>query len=313
MRLVTYLPSHGDQRPRVGVLQRSGTEVADLHRLAALAGEEIPTSSVLALLQAGPAVLARVAELADALERGQDPVAAAPAGRPVLEPLAGVRLLAPVPRPGKILCVGVNYRDHVLEVPGRSLPDEPFVFSKLPSVTIGPHDPIVHPGPPHTVDYEVELACVIGQHGRRIPAARALEYVAGYTILNDVSARDVQFRNNQVTLGKNFESFAPMGPCLATPDELGEPQDVELRSFVNGEPRQRARTSTMLFNIPILIAHISDVCSLEPGDVISTGTPAGVGAFRQPPSFLQPGDVVRMEIDGIGAIENQVIADTSAY
>jgi acylpyruvate hydrolase len=252
---------------------------------------------MMALLAAGPPALAGVRDL---ISLAPEPAA--------VHRLGEVQLQAPIPRPGKILCAGVNYRDHVLEVPGRSLPDEPSFFAKLPSVVIGPFDAIRHPGVPHTVDYEVELACVIGAPAYRIPAARALQYVAGYTILNDVSARDVQFRNNQITLGKNFDTFAPMGPCLATPDELGDPQDVQVRTFVNGDPRQHARTSSMVFDIPALIAWVSHVCTLEPGDVVSTGTPAGVGAFRQAPKFLEHGDVVRMEIDGIGAIENRVIS-----
>jgi 2-keto-4-pentenoate hydratase/2-oxohepta-3-ene-1,7-dioic acid hydratase in catechol pathway len=310
MRLVTYQRAGGPQRPRVGALLRSGTHLADLERLAGTSSEMLPTTSMLDLLAAGPSALALAEALVDTVER--DSSGAQGLSHPAVEPMDRVRLLAPIPRPGKVLCVGVNYKDHVLEVPGRSLPDEPFVFSKLPSVVIGPYDRIVHPGDPHTVDYEVELACVIGKPGRRIPPERALEHVAGYTIMNDVSARDVQFRNNQVTLGKNFDSFAPMGPCLATPDELEDAMDVELRSFVNGEPRQRARTSAMIFGVPTVISRLSHVCTLEAGDVISTGTPAGVGAFRQPPRFLQAGDVVRMEIDGIGAIENTVAADDAS-
>jgi 2-keto-4-pentenoate hydratase/2-oxohepta-3-ene-1,7-dioic acid hydratase in catechol pathway len=211
----------------------------------------------------------------------------------------------PIDRPQKIVCVGLNYRDHA-EEQGTELPTAPLLFAKWPNALIGPGEPIVIPRPETQTDYEVELAVVIGRAARRVREAHALDYVFGYTILNDVSARDVQFRNNQLTLGKNFDTFAPMGPCLATPEELGNPQDVEVRTFVNGESRQRARTSSMLFDIPTLIAWVSEVCTLEPGDVLSTGTPAGVGAFRRPPRFLEPDDVVRMEIDGIGAIENRV-------
>jgi acylpyruvate hydrolase len=299
MRLVTFVPVEATDRhpPTLLGALLGDDRVVDLARLSAAAGGvDLPLTGMMTLLAAGPPALAGVRDL----------ISVAPDAAAVRR-LDEVQLQAPIPRPGKILCAGVNYRDHIL-VPGRSLPDEPSFFAKLPSVVIGAFDGIRHPGAPHTVDYEVEPACVIGMPGYRIPATRALQYVAGYTILNDVSARDVQFRNNQLTLGKKFDTFAPMGPFLATPDELGDPQDVQVRTFVNGDPRQHASTSCMVFDIPALIAWVSHVCTLEPGDVVSTGTPAGVGAFRQQPRFLENGDVVRMEIDGIRAIENRVIS-----
>ncbi len=176
MRLVTYVLAHDEPLQRVGVLLRSGGLVANLGLLVDAAGVAIPTASMLELLGAGPRVLEQAGRLVDALER--ELADGAGADHPAVASLDGVRLLAPIPRPGKLLCVGVNYRDHVLEVPKRSLPDEPFVFSKLPSVVIGPYDSIRHPGAPHTLDYEVELALVIGRSGRRIPPERALEHVA---------------------------------------------------------------------------------------------------------------------------------------
>lgn len=219
-----------------------------------------------------------------------------------------VRLRPPLLRPGKILCVGSNYESHLAENPNATRPEEPFIFAKLPSGVIGPGDPIVKPAATEALDYEVELAVVIGRPMRDVPAARALEHVAGYTIMNDVSARDVQFRNNQITLGKNFDAFAPLGPCLVTADEIGDPRRLRLRAWVNGEPRQEAAAGEMIFGVAEVLAYLSRFMTLEPGDVVSTGTPAGVGAFRQPPAYLQSGDIVTLEIDGIGRLENPVVA-----
>ena len=220
-----------------------------------------------------------------------------------------VRVLAPIPRPGKILCAGVNYRGHLEENPDAKLPEKPFFFSKLPSVVIGPGEPIVHPKMTQQLDYEVELAVVIGQKVHRTPENEIMGCIAGYTMLNDVSARDIQFNDQQLTLGKNFDTFAPMGPCLLTADALPEPGEVRLRSFVNGRVMQDSSTADWVFPLPQLLSFLSHVMTLEPGDVVSTGTPAGVGAFQQPPVFLQPGDVVTLEIEGIGRLENSVVAE----
>jgi 2-keto-4-pentenoate hydratase/2-oxohepta-3-ene-1,7-dioic acid hydratase in catechol pathway len=217
-----------------------------------------------------------------------------------------VRLRPPLLRPGKILCAGTNYHSHMQENPAATLPTEPFFFAKLASGVIGPGEPIVKPALSEQLDYEVELAVVIGRAMRHVPAERALAHVAGYTIMNDVSARDIQFRNNQITLGKNFDTFAPMGPCLVTADEIADPQRLRLRTWVNGEVRQDNTTADMIFGVAELLARLSAVMTLEPGDVVSTGTPAGVGVFRAPPALLQPGDVVRLEIEGIGRLENPV-------
>ena len=219
-----------------------------------------------------------------------------------------VRLRPPLLRPGKILCVGTNFEGHLAENPAATRPPEPFIFAKLPSGVIGPGDAIVKPTPATQLDYEVELAVVIGRPLRQVPAERALEYVAGYTIMNDVSARDVQFRNNQITLGKNFDTFAPLGPCLVTADEIGDPRRLRLRTWVNGELRQDETAADMIFGVADVLAYLSAVMTLEPGDVVSTGTPAGVGAFRQPPAYLEPGDVVTLEIEGIGRLENPVVS-----
>jgi 2-keto-4-pentenoate hydratase/2-oxohepta-3-ene-1,7-dioic acid hydratase in catechol pathway len=234
---------------------------------------------------------------------------AASRGMHVDHALDDVRLRAPIPRPGKILCSGINYRGHFEENPGAKLPETPFFFSKVPSAVIGPGDSIVHPKLTRQLDYEVELAVVIGRTLRRAEEGEAMDAVAGYTILHDVSARDVQFKDNQITLGKNFDTFAPMGPCLVTVDEVPDPGNLRLRSSVNGKVLQDGSTRDWVFPLPRLLASLSAVMTLEPGDVVSTGTPAGVGVFRKPQVFLRPGDVVVLEIEGIGRLENPVVAE----
>ena len=224
-------------------------------------------------------------------------------------PASAVRLLAPIPRPGKILCSGINYRGHLEENPGAKLPETPFFFSKLPSAVIGPGEPIVHPAATSQLDYEVELAVVIGRTLHRARESEVTPAIAGYTILHDVSARDVQFKDNQITLGKNFDTFAPMGPCLVTPDEVPDPASLKLRSLVNGRVLQDSSTRDWVFPLPVLIASLSRVMTLEPGDVVTTGTPAGVGVFRKPPVFLKPGDTVTLEIERVGRLENPVMAE----
>jgi 2-keto-4-pentenoate hydratase/2-oxohepta-3-ene-1,7-dioic acid hydratase in catechol pathway len=219
------------------------------------------------------------------------------------------KLCAPVPRPGKILCSGINYRGHMAENPSATLPTDPFFFSKLPTTVIGPDEPIVSPKCTRQLDYEVEFAVVIGATMKRTPEKDVMGCVAGYTILHDVSARDVQFKDNQITLGKNFDTFCPLGPCLVTTDELTDPCHVKLRSLLNGRVMQDGNTADWVFPLPVLLSRLSRVMTLEPGDIVSTGTPAGVGVFRVPPVFLKPGDVVRLEIEGIGTLENPVVAE----
>jgi len=221
-----------------------------------------------------------------------------------------VRLLAPIPRPGKILCSGINYLSHKEENPNAALPESPFFFSKLPSVVIGPGSAIVHPKASQQVDYEVELAVVIGKILRRTQPDQVMQGVAGYTILHDVSARDVQFKDNQITLGKNFDTFAPMGPCIVTADELPDPGNLRLRTTLNGQVMQDGSTRDWLFPLSKLLSALSQVMTLEPGDVVTTGTPAGVGVFRKPPVFLRPRDRIVLEIEKIGRLENVVVAET---
>lgn len=217
------------------------------------------------------------------------------------------RLLAPL-RPGKLLFCGVNYPGHLEENPGAVLPEVPFFFSKLPSAVIGPDEPIAMPSPTTQLDYEVELAVVIGRHGRRVARDAALDHVFGYTVVNDVSARDVQFKDAQITLGKNADTFCPLGPAIVPADEIPDPQALTLGADVNGEQRQHDHTANMLFDVARLIEFVSATITLEPGDIVTTGTPAGVGCFRDPPLWLAPGDRVTVTVDGIGSLSNPVVA-----
>jgi 2-keto-4-pentenoate hydratase/2-oxohepta-3-ene-1,7-dioic acid hydratase in catechol pathway len=221
----------------------------------------------------------------------------------------GVRLLAPVPRPGKVICLGLNYADHARET-GAELPTEPAVFSKASTSVIGPGETIRIPRATQQVDYEVEMAAVIGRGGKDIDAARAAEHVAGYTILNDVSARDYQLTKpaGQWYLGKSFDTFCPMGPWLVTPDEIGDPYALAIRCRLHEVTAQDSNTSNLIFRVPQIIEYVSRVFTLEPGDVISTGTPGGVGMARTPPVWLSPGDRVVCEVEAIGRLENPVAA-----
>ncbi|NPV53290.1 MAG: fumarylacetoacetate hydrolase family protein [Firmicutes bacterium] len=216
-----------------------------------------------------------------------------------------VRTLAPIARPGKIICIGLNYRDHAAEV-GSDLPAEPVLFSKFANAVAGPGDPIIIPPVTSQVDYEAELAVVIGRRGRDIPSDRAMEYVAGYTAFNDVSARDLQFRDGQWIKGKTLDAFAPMGPHLITRDEVPDPENLTIRLLLNGGVMQDSNTAQLIFGVRELIAYISSLMTLEPGDIIATGTPSGVGFKRKPPVFLKDGDVVTVEIEMVGRLTNPV-------
>jgi 2-keto-4-pentenoate hydratase/2-oxohepta-3-ene-1,7-dioic acid hydratase in catechol pathway len=228
-------------------------------------------------------------------------------------PLASLKLAPPFPRPQRnIICVGKNYADHARELAGSVFKDDatlahPMVFTKVPETVVGPGDPIViDPVVSTAIDYEGELAVVIGQGGRNIAKAEALQHVGGYTIVNDVTARDLQQRHGQWFLGKSQDGFCPMGPWVVTPDAI-DLSNTGLRTYVNGELRQNANTRDLIFDVPTLIAVISQGITLKPGDIIATGTPAGVGMGFDPPRWLKAGDVVRIEIDGIGALENPVL------
>jgi 2-keto-4-pentenoate hydratase/2-oxohepta-3-ene-1,7-dioic acid hydratase in catechol pathway len=244
------------------------------------------------------------------------PEALAPAG---LERLRGARLArlpvvrgrprlgCPLAGPGKIVCIGLNYTDHAEEV-GMALPKEPTVFIKAPSAVCGPDDPTVRPRGGVKLDYEVELAAVIGRDARNVDEARALRHVAGYCIVNDVSERAFQMEHGGTTTkGKSADTFGPVGPWLVTADEVGDPQNLELWTTVNGERRQQGTTSKMIFTVAALVAYVSRFMSLRRGDLISTGTPAGVGHGFKPPRYLQPGDVVELGISGLGIQHHRIV------
>jgi len=219
-----------------------------------------------------------------------------------------VKLLAPIPRPPKIICIGLNYRDHA-EEGGNPIPEVPTVFSKFHTALIGHGQPIVIPKNSTKPDYEAELAVVIGKGGRYIPEERWREHVFGYTIINDVSARDFQTATSQWMIGKTFDTFAPVGPAIVTADEVDDPHCLDISLHLSGDLMQRSNTRNMIFSIPRLISYLSSVFTLEPGDIIATGTPAGVGFARKPPRWLQPGDEVRIRIEGIGELVNPVVAE----
>lgn len=223
-------------------------------------------------------------------------------------PLAAARLLAPVPRPGKIFAIGLNYADHIAES-GVETPQQQVWFTKAVTSVNGPHDPILIAKAGPFVDYEVELVAVIGAGGRNIARADAAKHVFGYCIGNDVTERMWQHRTPQWSLGKSFDTHAPVGPWIVTADEIGDPHDLGLRCIVNGETRQNSNTRHLVFDIWSQIEHLSQAMTLEPGDLIFTGTPGGVGAAMSPRQFLKAGDVVRCEVDRIGAIEATLTAE----
>jgi len=223
-------------------------------------------------------------------------------------PLSQVGLRPPVPHPGKIIAVGLNYRDHFIESGAKEPPKTPILFAKFTTSISGPGDAIVIPEGDHQVDYEAELAVVIGKRGKAVPEANAVEYVAGYMPLNDVSARTWQFADKQWVRGKSCDTFCPTGPYLTTRDEIPDPHALSICARVNGATLQDSNTSKMIFRVPYLIAFISQSITLEPGDIIATGTPEGVGVFRTPPIFLRPGDIVEVEIEKLGVLRNPVLA-----
>ena len=292
MRLVTCL---FEQQRYLGVV--TGNEVfIPAHTDAA------PTefSDMLSLIDGGQAALLHLA------------AALATAGSSRV-PLAQVELLAPIPRPRKnIVCLGWNYFDHAKESAAGSgrtieIPEHPVVFTKGVTSVNGPYAEIpAQPEVTQQLDWEVELGVIIGTGGRGISEARALDHVFGYTVINDISARDVQFRHKQYFLGKSLDGACPMGPYIVTPDEIADPQSLQLRSWVNGILKQEANTRDMIFSVARTIAILSRGMTLEPGDIIATGTPAGVGFARSPPEFMKAGDVVECEVAGVGRIKNRI-------
>ena len=221
--------------------------------------------------------------------------------------LSAVSLRAPIPRPGKVICIGLNYKDHA-EESGMELPERPLCFSKFSSCAIGSGQEVVSPPGTEQLDFEAELGVVIGRRATRVPAATAMDHVLGYCNVNDVSARDFQFADGQWQRGKSCDTFCPAGPWLVTRDDVPDPQRLPIRFRLNGETLQNSNTDQLIFGIAELIEHLSAFVTLEPGDLISTGTPPGVGFARKPPVYVQAGDVMEVEIEGLGVLRNPVVA-----
>ncbi len=283
MKLIRYSQ---DGTPHLGAVKDD--------RVIALDNAGFPT--MLSIVEGGEEALAKVRAFVDAADAG-------PA-------LADVTLLAPVERPSKYLAIGMNYAKHLEEADklGVKRSAHQVWFNKQTTCLAGPYDDI-DPGVTEKLDYEVELGAVIGTRAKTVSEDDALSYVFGYFVANDVSARDWQFHSQTFTMGKSFDTHGPIGPWIVTADEVPDPQNLELRCYVNGELRQQNNTATMIHPLAKQIAYLSTAFTLEPGDLIATGTPEGVGVGMEPQVFLQPGDVVRCEVDGIGAIENRVVAN----
>ncbi|MEI6000710.1 fumarylacetoacetate hydrolase family protein [Paraburkholderia bengalensis] len=303
MKLVTYQDRARERAARVGVLVDE--QVVDVERLGQLHQADLP-STMLELIDAGPAALALLKTLISA-GRAAWPIGAATA-------LSNVRLLAPIPRPRKnIFGIGLNYVEHVAESSrsldtAKEMPDKPVVFSKPPTCVIGPGEAISHDAQiTRQLDWEVELGVVIGRSARRISEAEAMSCVFGYTVINDISARDNR-RAGQWIFSKGQDTYCPMGPCIVTADEIPDPHDLDLSLTKNGELMQHANTAQMYFKVPALIADIASAMTLEPGDIIATGTPSGVGAGRTPQEWMVPGDVIEARVEGIGTLRNPVVA-----
>jgi len=286
MKLVTFTTG---KQSRLGIVRDD--QVIDL----AMASDGSLPADMLTFLQWGDAALQLAREIKDKAASTL--------------PLSEVELLAPIPNPSKVIAIGLNYMDHCREQ-NIAPPEAPIIFAKFPTSVIGPGAAIRwDPALTRQVDYEVELAVVMGRIARRVPAAEALDYVAGYTVCNDVSARDLQFGDKQWVRGKSLDTFCPLGPWLVTRDEIPDPHDLAIRSTVNDQILQDSTTAEMIFGVPQLIEFISRAFSLLPGDVIATGTPDGVGVFRSPQIFLKGGDVVTVEIEGLGQLTNHCVEE----
>jgi acylpyruvate hydrolase len=314
MKLVTFT-HRGVQR--VGLLE--GESVIDVNRayaalLAQQAGvragamaDALVPAEMIGILEAGEGALAAIREAAGYLRQGLGSSEQAEGLRRdgLVFTRSEVTLKAPIPRPGKLILLGLNYRDHAEET-GQKIPEVPTLFAKYNNSVVGPGATILIPRATEQVDYEAEFAFVIGRRGHCIPRERALDYVAGYTIINDVSARDYQFVTSQWMVGKTFDTHCPMGPALVFKDEIADPHDLDISLSIAGEVLQKSNTNQLIFKIPETVEYLSQVMTLEPGDVISTGTPAGVGFTRKPPRWLRPGETVRVDIAGLGVLENPV-------
>lgn len=296
MRIVSYRTT--PNAPWLAGIERDGRVIA----ASATYNFGDRPATVRALLEAGPqaveAALANAQLIFDA-------------GRQEFLALDAITLGPPVPDPDKIICLGLNYSDHAAEA-NLAIPEVPVLFTKYRNSLTGPHDPIVLPHTSNKIDYEAELAVVIGRTCKDVSEQDALKYVAGYTIMDDVSARDMQMRTSQWTAGKAIDTFAPMGPGIVPASDVPNPQDLMLTTRVNGQQLQHASSKYMIFSVAKTIEFISSFMTLVPGDIIATGTPAGVGFVRKPPIYLKAGDVVEIEIEGIGRIVNPVVAPSTA-
>ncbi len=289
MKLVRFESFRG---PALGVVQ--GGNVVDL-ALASGSTERFP-ASMAAFLGRGE----------DGFNDVKSVASSAPAN--ALLALSSTKLLAPVSDPPKIICIGQNYRDHCIEQ-NQPIPERVIIFSKYATAVNDPGGNIVLPKASEQVDYEAELVFVIGKTGKHIPESEAMDYVAGYTCANDVSARDIQFADKQWVRGKSPDTFLPIGPYLVTADDIGDPHDLNISLTLNGQTMQNSNTSNLIFKIPYLISFLSSTMTLLPGDIVSTGTPGGVGIFRNPPIVLKGGDSVSVTVQGLGTLTNPVIAE----
>jgi 2-keto-4-pentenoate hydratase/2-oxohepta-3-ene-1,7-dioic acid hydratase in catechol pathway len=297
MKLVRFSVNGGS--PRLGVLQ--GDRIGDLQAsvTASLARRGVVRAQEIAAAlvpQSTRAFLEGGAAAQDAISAVRDWVTV---------PTASARLHAPITDPGKFICIGLNYRDHAEET-GNPIPKEPPIFAKWAPSIVDPGEPILRPRGSKQLDWEVELGVVIGRTARYVSKEQALDYVWGYTIINDASARDFQFLTTQWMAGKIFETAAPVGPFIADRQEIPDPHSLELKTFVNGKQMQRGNTKTFIFDVRYLVSYLSGLMTLSPGDLIATGTPPGVGLGMKPPVFMNPGDVCRVEIDGLGSMENPI-------
>ncbi|MBI2940871.1 MAG: fumarylacetoacetate hydrolase family protein [Chloroflexi bacterium] len=305
MRLLTFV-AHGAHRLGLAV----GERIVDLQRAYQAIPEaqregpgDLP-ADMLAFLWLGEPAMQAARQVERVVARGA--VAPSHAGQRITYAPGEVRIAAPIARPSKIICLGLNYADHIAET-GAKRPEVPVLFPKFANAICGPGDRIVLPRASSAVDFEGEMAFVIGKTASRVPLDRAYEYVAGYMNLHDVSARDLQHETSQWLRGKGADTFAPTGPYLVTREDVPDPQTLDVRLWLNGELMQSSNTKHLIFDVPFLVHHISKTMTLEPGDVVSTGTPSGVGFARKPPVLLKQGDVVRMEVGNLGVLENPVV------
>jgi len=314
MKLVTYCAKGEQSKKRLGVWVRGW--VIDLVQasLVFCPAEKFPAQEMEELLAAGLEGWQWAEKVTNGVQKymvnigeikGEKEFPGSPLEK-ILFKEEEINILPPLTRPGKIICIGLNYYDHCEEQKAK-IPVSPIIFAKFNTALCATKQPVIRPSVTSQLDYEAELAVIIGKKGRNIQKQEAPKFIAGYTIMNDVTARDIQRRDRQWVRSKTFDTFAPLGPFLVTADEIADPQNLYLRCWVNGVLRQNSSTAQMIFSLNYLINFISQVMTLLPGDIIATGTPAGVGAFCEPPAYLEPGDVVRIEIEKIGVLENYVV------